>query len=200
MELMVRPCARLLVLMLCATAGPAWAQSTQPAEKKAAVDLRQDLGPIHELVRQQGKSGRPARALHRPLPPRLRPRRRRPGRDRRMEHPPRALRPAHHVLPQFPVPHRSRGQSAGARSVLRAPHRRLRGVVARIRRWSITVGKHSVPFTQEGATSSQRADHDRSQQPGQQHLVRPGIHARRQRVGPQRRCGRIAAACIRRAR
>ena len=34
MKWLVRPCARLLVLMILATAGPAWAQSTQAAEQK----------------------------------------------------------------------------------------------------------------------------------------------------------------------
>ena len=46
MKLMVRPCARLLVLMSFATAGPAWAQSTQAAEKKEPSIYDKIWGPF----------------------------------------------------------------------------------------------------------------------------------------------------------
>ena len=86
-------------------------------------------GRFTDWYRQQIKPRRAARAVHGPLPARFAMRRRRPGRPRGMEHPPRAVRAAHHDVSRLPRPRRGRGESAGAaiRSTCASPTPTSRG-------------------------------------------------------------------------
>ena len=96
---------------------------------------------------------------------------------RRMRH-----RPANHAVPQVHPPRRGRARPAGTGSALRAVHRLLPAVEQE--RAIRADGRQAERAVYDGRGDIvQGAPDDRPEQPGQQHLVSAGVHARRERVG-----------------